>query len=222
MSLLAGTSYDPAGAVSAATSSLLAMTALDTTNLRLTFTAPASGTVMVRLRCAVTGATTEPRIHLGVLDGATVRLRMTPMGQRIAGTATELVSQEAIGLVTGLTPGNSYTWDAAYGVDIVLASTNIKYGGPDDASGADAFGAFVFEVWDTTNLLAGTLYDPTSSVSKSMTTLIAMTAIDTTNFWQGLVEDPYSDDRKRYNHWVSASGCSGVNNDCRQGCTYPG
>ncbi len=57
MALLASVNYDPATAVSAATSALLAMTALDTTNLRLTFTTPSNGFVLVRMRCVVVGAT---------------------------------------------------------------------------------------------------------------------------------------------------------------------
>ncbi len=173
--------YDPSVAVSKATSSLLAMTALDTTNLRLTFTAPASGNVMVRMRCSQLGATTFPRILLGVLDGATVRLRMAPQGQLELAVAANRAVQEVYGVVTGLTPGNSYTWDAAYGVEDIVASTNIQYGGPNDASGADAYGGFLFEIWECANLLAGTLYDPATAVTKSGTSLRAMTAFDTTN-----------------------------------------
>jgi hypothetical protein len=40
MALLAGVAYDPAAAVTKATSAALAMTAFDTTNLRVTFTGP--------------------------------------------------------------------------------------------------------------------------------------------------------------------------------------
>jgi len=181
MALLAHATYDPAAAVSKATSALLAMTALDTTNLRVTFTAPANGIVLVRMRGAVTGADPGPRILLGVLDGATVKLRMTPMGQILTGVATTQVAQEIVGVVTGLTPGNSYTWDAAYGVEVVIASTNLVYGGPNDTAGADAYGAFVFEVWETANLLAGKVYDPSTVSSKVCSALLAMTAMDTTN-----------------------------------------
>jgi hypothetical protein len=181
MSLLARASYDPAVAVTKATSSLLAMTALDTTNLRLTFTAPANGIVLVRLKGQALGATTFPRILLGILETATLRGRAAPVGMMPTGVAADLMGQEATYLVTGLTPGNSYTWDAAYGVEIVLASTNLKYGGPNDNSGADAFGAFVFEVWKTDNLLAGTFYDPTTAATLATTSLLAMTAMDTSN-----------------------------------------
>jgi hypothetical protein len=181
MSLLASAAYDPAVAVTQSTSALLAMTALDTTNLRVTFTAPANGTVFVRLKGQTHGATTFPRLLLGVLDGATVRGRGTPMGTVWAALATQQVAQETGFLVTGLTPGNSYTWDAAYGVEVLNASSGLKYGGPDNATTNDAFGSFQFEVWSTANLLTGVFYDPAAAVTQSMTSLLAMTAMDTTN-----------------------------------------
>ena len=146
--LLGSVLYDPAVAVSASTASLLAMTALDTTNLRITFTAPASGSVLVRLGGVLHGATTFPQILLGVLDGSTVRARTAPLGAlKTTALATSQLAVEGQALVTGLTPGNSYTWDAAYGVEVVVASTGLKYGGPNNASGNNAFGGFLFEVW---------------------------------------------------------------------------
>lgn len=180
--LLAGVNYDPGTAVSKATSSLLAMTAFDTTNLRLTFTAPANGCVLVRIRCTLLGATTFPTILLGVLEGSTVKGRVSPIGG-LPGTAlaTTRATQEALFVVSGLTPGNSYTWDAAYGVEVVLASTNIKYGGPNDASGGDAWGGLQFEIYDTPGLLGSVLYDPSTAATISLASLLAMTAIDTSN-----------------------------------------
>lgn len=148
MALLAGTLYDPSTAVSKATSALLAMTALDTTNLRLTFTAPASGRVLVRLQGVLHGATTFPQVLLGVLEGATVKGRIAPAGMK-QGTdlATTFLTVEGLFLVTGLSAGTSYTWDAAYGVETVVASTGLKYGGPNNTTADDAFGGFAFEVW---------------------------------------------------------------------------
>src|SRR4051812_10557025 len=119
MALLAGTNYDPAAAVAKSTASLLAMTAFDTTNLRLTFTAPANGIVLVRIRCQDMDQNQSPSILLGVLDGATVKGRQRPVGA-LNGTAvsTTRITQEALFTVGGLTPGNSYTWDAAYAVQV--------------------------------------------------------------------------------------------------------
>lgn len=149
MPLLAGTLYDPGTAVTKATTALLAMTAFDTTNLRLNFTVPASGRVMVRICCTVHGATTFPTILLGVLEGSTVKGRMSPIGGlKNTAVATAQVTQEAVFIVTGLTPSASLTWDAAYGVEIVLASTGIKYGGPNNTTTNDAFGGIAFEIWN--------------------------------------------------------------------------
>lgn len=148
MALLAGTLYDPAVAVSKATTAALAMTALDTTNLRLTFTAPASGRVLVRLQGTLHGATTYPQIQLGVLEGSTVKGRVTPAGLMNGNlAATSFLTVEALFVVTGLTAGASLTWDAAYGVETVVASTGLKYGGPNNTTANDAFGGFAFEVW---------------------------------------------------------------------------
>lgn len=182
MSLLAGVNYDPTTAVSKATSSLLAMTAFDTTNLSLTFTAPSNGKVMVRIRCTLRGATTFPTILLGILESNTVKARVSPIGA-LPGTATANtnVTQEAVFTVTGLTGGSSYTWDAAYGVEIILASTNIRYGGPNNNTSNNAWGGLQFEIWSAPNLLASTLYDPATAASVVTTSAVAMTALDTSN-----------------------------------------
>lgn len=180
MALLAGVNYDPTTAVAKATTALLAMTALDTTNLRLTFTAPANGSVLVRIRCVESGATTFPDILLGVMSGATIKGRQAPAGA-LNGTAvaTTAVTQEACFTVTGLS--GSQTWDAAYAVQVLLAATAIRYGGPNNTTSNDAWGGLSFEVFDTPNLLGSLLYDPTAAVSLATTANLAMTAMDTTN-----------------------------------------
>lgn len=186
MALLAGVNYDPSSAATAATTSLLAMTAFDTTNLRLTFVAPGNGKVFVRLRTQSTGATTEAQILLGVLENSpssgTVRGRMATSNGRTGASATHVLTVEASFLVTGLTPGTTYIWDAAYGVELVVASTSLKWGGPNNTTTSDAWGGFVFEIWETQNLLAGTLYDPGTAVTnKATSSNLAITAFDTTN-----------------------------------------
>lgn len=146
--LLGAAHYDPGSAVVKATDTLLAMTALDTTNLRVTFTVPESGRVMVRLAGVLHGAATLAQILLGVLEGSTVKGRSAPSigGGNLA--STSLVKAESVFPVTGLTPGAQLTWDAAYSVETVVASTGLKYGGPNNATANDAFGGFIFEVWD--------------------------------------------------------------------------
>lgn len=181
MACLASAFYDPTTAVSKATTAALAMTAIDTTNLRLTFTAPANGAVLVRLQGLVHGATTFPQLLLGVLDGATVKGRVAPWGNNTDSLATTRLPLEACFIVSGLTPGNSFTWDAAYGVETLVAATNLKYGGPNDTTTDNAFGGFAFEVWETVNLLSSVLYDPATAATAVTTSLLAMTAFDTTN-----------------------------------------
>lgn len=149
MACLVGIAYDPSTAVTAATTANLAMTALDTTNLRASFTVPASGKVWVRMQCVVHGATTFPAILLGILQSTTVIARVAPIGGlKSTAVATAMVTQEATFVVSGLTPAASLTWDAAYGVETLLAATGIKYGGPNDTTANNAFGAFIFEIWE--------------------------------------------------------------------------
>lgn len=150
MSNLVAINYDPlAAAVVKSTAATQAMTALDTTNLRATFTVPASGKVMVRLRGCVHGGTALPQLLLGVMNGATVLMRVPPEGNAGAPLATTLQMIEAIMVIPGLTPGVVISLDAAYGVETAVASTGIKYGGPDTATANSAFGAFSMEVWTT-------------------------------------------------------------------------
>lgn len=139
--------YDPATSVSKSTATAIAMTALDTTNLRLIFTVPANGMVLVRLAGTLHGATTVPQILLGVMDGTTVVAKVPPVtgGGNVA--ATTLLRAETTFVVTGLTGGAQLTWDAAYGVETVVAATGLKYGGPNNATANNAFGGFQFEVW---------------------------------------------------------------------------
>lgn len=182
MALLAGTHYDPSTAVAKSTASLLAMTAFDTTNLRLTFTVPANGIVLVRMRVQDMDQNQSASILLGILESTTVRGRQRPVGA-LNGTAvsTTRIAQETLVVVSGLTPGASLTWDAAYAVQVVLTGTNLRYGGPNNTTTNDAYGGFAFEIYDTPNLLGGINYDPAVAVSAATSSLLAMTALDTTN-----------------------------------------
>lgn len=182
MTLLASAHYDPAGSVSQSTASAIAMTALDTTNLRLTFTVPANGAVLVRLRGTLHGSTVWPSILLGILQSSTVKARILPIGAP-AGTALATTGciVEALFVVPGLTPAASLTWDAAYGVEQTAASTGLKYGGPNNTTTNDAFGGFVFEIYSTPSLLGAVLYDPGTAASASCSSLLAMNPIDATN-----------------------------------------
>lgn len=147
MALLAAKLYDPAAAVSKATTAAIGMTAFDTTNLRHVVTTPANGIIGVSIMCAIHGAATCPQILLGVLDGATVRGRIAPEITVSNLATTSIYVAKAEFLITGLTGGASITLDAAYGVETLVASTNIKYGGPNGTTANDAFGGFRYELY---------------------------------------------------------------------------
>lgn len=148
--MLNAVSYLPPTVVTKSTAAALAMTALDTVNLRLSFTVPANGSVMVRIATTIHGATTTPGVHLGVMSGATVVGRMSA-SVTWSGTqaATSQVNAEVLFVVPNLTPGANLNWDAAYGVETLVAATAIKYGGPNDATTNNAFGAISYEIWST-------------------------------------------------------------------------
>lgn len=149
MSLIQAVNYDPATQVVKATSSAMVMTALDSTNLRLTFVVPTTGRVLVRLRSCVAGSSTAPGIYLGVLNdvGALV-MRQVPLIQGYSANGSVMYPVEATFTVVGLTPGATLTWDAAYGVEYPVSSTSIRYGGPNDATASNAGGAISYEVWE--------------------------------------------------------------------------
>src|SRR5690606_39372193 len=109
--LLALVQYDPATETAYAISSST-LTALDTTNLRAVFNAPASGRVIVRLSATCRAATSGSNTALawGLLEGATT----------VPGTVKRVNSQVVAqmkpfytAVVDGLTPSQEYTWDWA-------------------------------------------------------------------------------------------------------------
>lgn len=179
---LAGVLYDPAVAVTKSGTAATAMAAFDTTNARVTFTVPPSGRVMVRIAITCHGGTNSNQAFLGILQSSTVIARSpATISIKQISTGSPMYALESVFVVGGLTPGASLTWDAAYGIEFVVGAGGLKYGGPDDATADNAFGALIFTVYDATACLASILYDPTTAGSKATATLQAMTAIDTTN-----------------------------------------
>ncbi len=153
MNLLGVKIYDPGTAATASTSANLALTALDTTNLRLTVTVPAHGFLFFRMKCNVVtaSATVIPGIQLGVLQSTNVVGRVVPMlaaPAAISGAGTVFNAATAEFCVGGLAAGST-AFDMSYGVELVAAAGSaIKWGGPNNNTTADAFGAAVFEIWD--------------------------------------------------------------------------
>lgn len=132
--LLAVVQYRPGSATDVPTTGTT-LTAVDATNLSVTFTAPASGKVLVRLSSTGYANATTSHLMWGVLDsgGAVVYA---------ASYVTQSASQQAHHrsfLVTGLTASASYTYRFAHARS---AATNgsTRYGGND--------GPAVIEVWE--------------------------------------------------------------------------
>lgn len=150
MNLLTAKHYDPAvAATHDVGSSVLAMTAFDTTNLRLAFTVPAHGMVRVRISCPIGGGFNMSCVLFGVLEGASVRGRKlaNPQAAWNVGGSDNTALLVADFVITDLAPG-AVTWDAAYGVESAQASMLLRYGGPDDAVLGTGWGGIGFEVWD--------------------------------------------------------------------------
>lgn len=154
MALLGAISYDPTVAAAVGCASAAAMVAFDTTNCRLTFTAPSSGRVMVRVGVCGTGSTSQPKVLLGAMSGATVVGRAYPKISHTGATGSsgtwgsnDVFIYEALFAVTGLTGGSSYTWDAAFEVQTTAASATLTWGGPNNASASNAFGPLQFEIY---------------------------------------------------------------------------
>jgi hypothetical protein len=180
LNLLGAILYDPAVSVNKVTTAALAMTAIDTVNLRLAITVPAHGKVRFRLMAVIHGATTFPSILMGVMVGASVKGRVAPV-QSLGNTAvaTALVNVEADFIATGLAPGAT-NFDAAYGVETLVAATGLKYGGADNNTANDAFGGFVFEAWDPQPMTANSTLavDASGRVDVSKVSGTAQTARD--------------------------------------------
>lgn len=148
MNLLAAKLYDPASAASKNTTQTAAMTAFDTTNLRLTFTPPAHGLVRFRMQAVGTGSTQAPVILMGVLNTTNVVGRAAPAYfPNSAASTTQLFTLVSDFIATGVTAVSS-NFDAAWAVQQAVAGTNIRYGGPNNTTAATAWGAFCFEAWD--------------------------------------------------------------------------
>lgn len=206
MNLLASTLYDPGTAVSKSTATLIAMTAFDTTNLRLAVTVPSHGMVFFRIRGTwrtAVGPEVTPGILLGVLDGATVKGRISPVFHPFSAADEARVPFFAEFTVTGLTPGST-NFDVAYGVEIADSFGDIKYGGPNNTTGNDAWGGFLFEAWDpqplklaldggvnVTQLLGTAWLTPgtagTPDVNAKLIAADATAATNAKNFWTNLI-----------------------------------
>jgi hypothetical protein len=147
-SLLARQQYAP-GTLATLTTSSGSLVAIDTTNLTVSFTAPASGAVLVRLSGAIKGAS-GATVPSGVVWGLCVHSTTTPAGDSamVPVTSTFLASTaQADILITGLTPSTVYQYDWAWAAPganpNLLAQAVSTSGAQSTAQGSPA----VMEVW---------------------------------------------------------------------------
>lgn len=138
--LLAIKSYNPNPAVSV-TNGTTTEADVDATNLVITFTAPASGKVIVRLcaACNLAGATAV----IWILR-TTAGVIVPGSRSQVTGTATWTRPGYAA-LITGLTPSASYTWRWGFHVSADTATATIAYG--DNPASTNPRGPAVMEVW---------------------------------------------------------------------------
>jgi hypothetical protein len=121
------------------------LTAMDTTNLTISFTAPASGDVLVRLT-ADASVPTNIAVMWGLLDHTSHSL----VGNAVAYvTTSNLGSSYSVALlITGLSSGTSYQYDWAQGLN-VTGTQGLTFGGGTGSTSLTQSMAspFVMEVW---------------------------------------------------------------------------
>lgn len=142
--MLALTSYHPTSqmTINATTEDVFAD--IDATNLAVTFTAPASGEVLVRLTgrydaASATGYFWALREGTSVVARSVVRLKES---SHLGPNAAAAIH------ISGLTPGNSYTWKWAHAGNTATV-VSFLVGGVDDLTSASAtWGPAIMEVWE--------------------------------------------------------------------------
>lgn len=140
--LLAIVRYNPATGVKASTTSTTPV-AVDATNLTISFTAPASGKVLVRLN-AIAGLTSNADLgYWGLLQHSTTNL-VGDLEAVVSSTAEAFRATAPIYL-TGLTAGQTYQYDWAHAAQSG-ATMSTDYGGA-NSTGANNFGPAIMEVW---------------------------------------------------------------------------
>lgn len=109
LSLIGHVAYSPTTTMTYETTSTT-LVDLDPTNLAVTFIAPPSGKVLVRLqaRCAVLVTTDAATVHWGLREGTTDVMPSEGLRQK-----TGLNTQTLTLPVSGLVPGRQYTWKFA-------------------------------------------------------------------------------------------------------------
>lgn len=130
-SFLGLTHYDPGSAVAYNTGTSVAD--IDATNLKVTFTAPDSGAVLVRLTCTAYPTGTTGELYWGLREGGALVAGMAEVGSGRPFIASQVIAKTF--LIDGLSPGSvhTYKWAAKHVTDDWF----VRYGGGDlDFGGA--------------------------------------------------------------------------------------
>ncbi len=140
--LLAIAQYGPSSQANKATTNTSGLDDVDATNLAVTFTAPASGKVLIRLESAgYSNAGNGGWAQWGVKEGSTVIANNRQAFQSIGGTKHSVSY-----LKTGLTPGNSYTYKMAFGCGANGGTLTLYMS--DGISTANGVGPAIIEIWE--------------------------------------------------------------------------
>ena len=114
---------------------------IDATNLVITFTAPASGIVLIRFSVYLAGGSGAPAVFFAMRD-TVAAADVSGSLERVTGSTTAIRVQYVF-KATGLTSGASYTWAPSYATNVGTAnSVNLFVGG----TGATGYGPATIEV----------------------------------------------------------------------------
>lgn len=139
--LLQSTYYNPGTSVTASTTSIYSVGGwvdVDATNMSVTFTAPASGSVLVKANC-VGDCSSGTNYHMWALRDAGGTMADTGCSMM---RNTSSLQMNKTWKITGLTPGNSYTYKLAFAVS-AAATANLYFGG----GNTNPNGPGILEVW---------------------------------------------------------------------------
>lgn len=139
--LLAHLVYNPAGRTDYGTTTT-AWAAADSTNLSVTFTAPTSGKVVIRLSAMAWGVTNEVSLQWGVGPHGGAVVASTEAAVISAGSSQARTRVSLDCYITGLTAGSSYTYDWFFSASFNGFNVAFSAGG-----GVTGSAAAIMDVW---------------------------------------------------------------------------
>jgi hypothetical protein len=142
--LLASVAYNPA-TLTTQTTSVTSWGALDSTNLTISFTAPASGNVLVRLEAPSRTSANFNYMWTLLTHNTTTSIAVAALPNVATGS---FIRTPATFKITGLTPGNVYQYDWGHGMNNTSSTGSTEYGGATSgAAPGGGVGAAIMEVW---------------------------------------------------------------------------